>query len=65
MYQKNVSKLLTFTKRKSYKTYKNLQENLLYFGTFDITNISQSFTRKSHIESPGWKGYNTYKYDKY
>jgi hypothetical protein len=37
----------------SYKAYKNLKENLLYFATFDITNISQSFTRKSHIESPG------------
>jgi hypothetical protein len=41
------------TKRKSYKAYKNLKENLLYFPTFDITNISQAFTRKSHIETPG------------
>ena len=47
------------TKRKSYNAYKNLQENFLYFRTFNITNISRSSTKastvKSHIESPGWK----------
>ena len=53
MYQKDILKLQTFTKSKSYKAYKNLQEHLLYFGTFDITKISQSFTRESNIESPG------------
>ena len=48
----NISDEIKTLQKKSYKDYKNLQENLLYFRTFNITNISQSSTGKSHIESP-------------
>ena len=48
----NISDEIKTLQKKSYKDYKNLQENLLYFRTFNITNISQSLTGKSHIESP-------------
>ena len=50
-------------KIKSYKAYKNLQENLVYLGASDITKISRSSTRKCQIEGHGCKEYSQYMFN--